>query len=482
MAILKYWDGEKWAPILPEADWKNPLISEAEDKNGSFYVGKEPIKVYEHPIYSEETTGLYKIAIEDQHVSNIENVTQEDITKLGIPGINVLEKKDLNNITDFGFYLSPIGGNTNTPEGVNNFGLVVVKTSNGSCTQILQTNTATYRRKFFNNEWSEWTEDKYTDTWIANDADNAGYVAKPSGKNVVWVTNNNNEPSWRNIVYYGECNVSTNNLVKNVIVDGLSDDDLFDGMSLYVKMNYSNKNENAQISLNDEQETYKDIVNPYWEDNSIVHFVFDGSVWHTIGYNNNVELDSSIEASDSMSGVEVSMNIEQTDGLLSDASVSLTGIGTAASKDILPKEIGIASADSTNESNLVSTTQVSNYVKEYVAGVLNINDDLKEAVRQIVDSQLGEAVNDSTELVQKLKRSVLQIQSGISNPNNAIPSNECMMYIQYEELKTEPELPEDEQTPDPEPSEGEQVTEPESPEDDNENELDLLEDETETNS
>lgn len=73
---------------------------------------------------------------------------------------------DLDTITIPGFYNAG-GGNTitNKPTGVQHFGLEVVKDASGAFyTQILQTDTTTYRRKCVNGTWKSWTEDKYTDT------------------------------------------------------------------------------------------------------------------------------------------------------------------------------------------------------------------------------------------------------------------------------------------------------------------------------
>ena len=43
--------------------------------------------VYTHPIYPAQTSGLYKVTVDETgHISEVSAVTKEDITKLGIPG------------------------------------------------------------------------------------------------------------------------------------------------------------------------------------------------------------------------------------------------------------------------------------------------------------------------------------------------------------------------------------------------------------
>lgn len=91
-------------------------------------------------------------------------------TKLSAKSENIVLASDtnLNNITTPGFY-SCGGGNkiTNKPNNTDAIGLIVThNASGGYYTQILTTssNANTYRRTCLNGTWSEWTQDKYTDT------------------------------------------------------------------------------------------------------------------------------------------------------------------------------------------------------------------------------------------------------------------------------------------------------------------------------
>lgn len=82
--------------------------------------------------------------------------------------IVLAKNANLNNITTPGFY-SCGGSNSisNKPSGTDAIGLIVTHNAGGSFyTQILTTsaNANTYRRTCLNGAWSEWTQDKYTDT------------------------------------------------------------------------------------------------------------------------------------------------------------------------------------------------------------------------------------------------------------------------------------------------------------------------------
>lgn len=78
-----------------------------------------------------------------------------------------LTNEDLNNVTTVGFYYAA-GGNTvtNKPSGYNNFGLVVIHNASGSqYTQIISNENGSYRRiKKADGTWTNWVEEKYTDT------------------------------------------------------------------------------------------------------------------------------------------------------------------------------------------------------------------------------------------------------------------------------------------------------------------------------
>lgn len=90
-----------------------------------------------------------------------------------------LSTEDLNNVTTPGFYNAG-GGNgvVNKPSGVAHFGLMVVHDASGSYyTQKLFTDTTQYTRKCVNGTWSNWTEDKLTDTVV----DISGKLDKSGG-------------------------------------------------------------------------------------------------------------------------------------------------------------------------------------------------------------------------------------------------------------------------------------------------------------
>ena len=79
---------------------------------------------------------------------------------------NTLTNEDLNNVTLPGLYNA--GGNnsvTNKPSGIDHFGLLVIHRASGSYyIQIIYNDSKSYRRFCTNGTWSNWTEDKLTDT------------------------------------------------------------------------------------------------------------------------------------------------------------------------------------------------------------------------------------------------------------------------------------------------------------------------------
>lgn len=79
---------------------------------------------------------------------------------------NTLTNEDLNNVTLPGLYNA--GGSnsvTNKPSGVDHFGLLVIHRASGSYyIQIIYNDSKSYRRFCTNGTWSNWTEDKLTDT------------------------------------------------------------------------------------------------------------------------------------------------------------------------------------------------------------------------------------------------------------------------------------------------------------------------------
>lgn len=95
-----------------------------------------------------------------------------------------LTNQNLNSVTTPGFYNAG-GGNTvsNKPSGVDNFGLIVSHTANGTYyTQILFTTGSakinkSYRRFCENGAWGNWTEEKLTDTVYTHPS----YTAKTNG-------------------------------------------------------------------------------------------------------------------------------------------------------------------------------------------------------------------------------------------------------------------------------------------------------------
>lgn len=177
---------------------------------------------YTHPTHTAYASGLYKLTVDEKgHVTAAIAVTKNDITSLGIPGTNTtysaagdslglvksggdvtisegvitvkddshnhtisnidnlqtelnkkaiistISNKDLDTVTTCGFYNSG-GGNTctNKPTGVDHFGMVVTHNASGSYyTQILMgSDGKQWRRTCTNGTWSDWSDDKLTDT------------------------------------------------------------------------------------------------------------------------------------------------------------------------------------------------------------------------------------------------------------------------------------------------------------------------------
>ena len=79
---------------------------------------------------------------------------------------NTLTNEDLNNVTLPGLYNA--GGSnsvTNKPSGIDHFGLLVIHRASGDYyVQIIYNDAKSYRRFCTNGTWSNWTEDKLTDT------------------------------------------------------------------------------------------------------------------------------------------------------------------------------------------------------------------------------------------------------------------------------------------------------------------------------
>ena len=77
--------------------------------------------------------------------------------------VKVLSSENLDTLTVSGFY-NAASGNTisNKPSDVDSFVFVVI--GGECCTQLLFTDTKSYRRRYVNGTWSDWSEDKLTDT------------------------------------------------------------------------------------------------------------------------------------------------------------------------------------------------------------------------------------------------------------------------------------------------------------------------------
>ena len=119
---------------------------------------------------------------------------------------NELYTEDLNDVKTVGFYVGKSGNTcTNKPTGVNQFGLYVVKlgTSNQYYKQILiqpltvaNGGSKTYSRALYQTTWSDWVEEKYTDTTYESKAAASGGTALSlvtTGEKYTW--NNKAETS-----------------------------------------------------------------------------------------------------------------------------------------------------------------------------------------------------------------------------------------------------------------------------------------------
>ena len=99
--------------------------------------------------------------------NNVYYTKTETDNKLNLKAENItLTNQDLNSVTAPGFYVAA-GGNTcaNKPSNVDNFGLIVIHRASGAFyTQICFIDDKSYRRFDKNGTWTNWTEDKLTDT------------------------------------------------------------------------------------------------------------------------------------------------------------------------------------------------------------------------------------------------------------------------------------------------------------------------------
>ena len=105
-------------------------------------------------------------AAASSHSHSISNITNLQSTLDAKAANSTLTTQDLNSVTTPGFYTAG-GGNTcaNKPDGVDNFGLIVIHRASGNYyTQICYIDSVSYRRCNNNGTWTNWTQDKLTDT------------------------------------------------------------------------------------------------------------------------------------------------------------------------------------------------------------------------------------------------------------------------------------------------------------------------------
>ncbi len=107
-------------------------------------------------------------AASNHNHNNVYYTKTETDNKLNLKAENItLTNQDLNSVTAPGFYVAA-GGNTceNKPSNVDNFGLIIIHRASGAFyTQICFIDDKSYRRFNNNGTWTNWTEDRLTDTW-----------------------------------------------------------------------------------------------------------------------------------------------------------------------------------------------------------------------------------------------------------------------------------------------------------------------------
>lgn len=123
-------------------------------------------------IISSIPTALSQLSDDSTHrlVTDTEKTTWNDKRAVNLE----LMTEDLNDVKTVGFYVGKSSNTcTNKPSGVNQFGLYVVKlgTSNQYYKQILiqpltvaNGGSKTYSRALYQTTWTDWVEEKYTDT------------------------------------------------------------------------------------------------------------------------------------------------------------------------------------------------------------------------------------------------------------------------------------------------------------------------------
>lgn len=130
---------------------------------------------------------------------------------------------------------------------------------------------------------------EFTDTWNANTATAAGYVAAPGSNaaNRIWKTTSTGAPTWQDT--YGTCGVSASTQTKTATCTGFA---LTTGATVHIKMTNVNTASNPALNVNSTGakpiRLYGTVppnpkVSP-WTPNSVVTFTYDGAAWIINGW------------------------------------------------------------------------------------------------------------------------------------------------------------------------------------------------------